>query len=381
MDLAFSAAEDAFAREVREWLAVNLPDVPAFASYGEEIEWGRAWQARLAAARWVGIHWPREYGGRGASPVQVALFNMEYARSRAPQPVNRVGINLAGPTLLAHGTDGQRARWLPAILDATELWCQLFSEPDAGSDLAALTTRAVPVEGGWVVSGQKVWTSYAGVARWGICLARTTPLDEAPKHRGLSFLVVDMTAPGVDIRPLRQLTGEAEFNEVFLEDVFVPTDRLVGRENDGWAVANTTLAHERGTAFPFKEQVVHEAYLDELFATATASGAIDADVDMADALAQAFVELRVLRLHNWRTLSRLARGVDPGPESSVVKLAWTDMTQHLSDAALALVGAVEPLAGPWQRQWLWSKAASIAGGTSEIQRTIIGERLLGLPRS
>ncbi len=381
MDLAFSAAEDAFAREVREWLAVNLPDVPAFASYGEEIEWGRAWQARLAAARWVGIHWPREYGGRGASPVQVALFNMEYARSRAPQPVNRVGINLAGPTLLAHGTDGQRARWLPAILDATELWCQLFSEPDAGSDLAALTTRAVPVEGGWVVSGQKVWTSYAGVARWGICLARTTPLDEAPKHRGLSFLVVDMTAPGVDIRPLRQLTGEAEFNEVFLEDVFVPTDRLVGRENDGWAVANTTLAHERGTAFPFKEQVVHEAYLDELFATATASGAIDADVDMADALAQAFVELRVLRLHNWRTLSRLARGVDPGPESSVVKLAWTDMTQHLSDAALALVGAAEPLAGPWQRQWLWSKAASIAGGTSEIQRTIIGERLLGLPRS
>ena len=381
MDLAFSAAEDAFAREVREWLAVNLPDVPAFASYGEEIEWGRAWQARLAAARWVGIHWPREYGGRGASPVQVALFNMEYARSRAPQPVNRVGINLAGPTLLAHGTDGQRSRWLPAILDATELWCQLFSEPDAGSDLAALTTRAVPVEGGWVVSGQKVWTSYAGVARWGICLARTTPLDEAPKHRGLSFLVVDMTAPGVDIRPLRQLTGEAEFNEVFLEDVFVPTDRLVGRENDGWAVANTTLAHERGTAFPFKEQVVHEAYLDELFATATASGAIDADVDMADALAQAFVELRVLRLHNWRTLSRLARGVDPGPESSVVKLAWTDMTQHLSDAALALVGAVEPLAGPWQRQWLWSKAASIAGGTSEIQRTIIGERLLGLPRS
>jgi len=381
MDLAFSAAEDAFAREVREWLAVNLPDVPAFASYGEEIEWGRAWQARLAAARWVGIHWPREYGGRGASPVQVALFNMEYARSRAPQPVNRVGINLAGPTLLAHGTDGQRARWLPAILDATELWCQLFSEPDAGSDLAALTTRAVPVEGGWVVSGQKVWTSYAGVARWGICLARTTPLDEAPKHRGLSFLVVDMTAPGVDIRPLRQLTGEAEFNEVFLEDVFVPTDRLVGRENDGWAVANTTLAHERGTAFPFKEQVVHEAYLDELFATATASGAIDADVDMADALAQAFVELRVLRLHNWRTLSRLARGVDPGPESSVVKLAWTDMTQHLSDAALALVDAAEPLAGPWQRQWLWSKAASIAGGTSEIQRTIIGERLLGLPRS
>jgi alkylation response protein AidB-like acyl-CoA dehydrogenase len=189
-----------------------------------------------------------------------------------------------------------------------------------------------------------------------------------------------MRSDGIDIRPLRQMTGEAEFNEVFLDEVFVPTEQLVGGLNQGWAVANTTLAHERGTSFPFKEQVVHEGYLDELFTLAAARGRLD-DVDVADALTQAFVELRILRLHNWRTLSRFGRGVQPGPESSVVKLAWTDMTQHLSDAALDLLAADAPLAGQWSRQWLWSKAASIAGGTSEIQRTIIGERLLDLPRS
>jgi alkylation response protein AidB-like acyl-CoA dehydrogenase len=371
VDLAFTPEEEAFAAEIRAWLRDNL-EAPQ-----DDLDWGRRWQAKLAADRWVGIHWPSEYGGRSATPVQVALYNVEYARSRAPQPVNRVGINLAGPTLLAHGTDEQKARWLPSILDASELWCQLFSEPGAGSDLASLSTRAVAVDDGWLLTGQKVWTSYAREARWGICLARTNA--DAPKHRGISYLVVDMQAAGIDVRPLRQITGEAEFNEVFLDDVFVPADHLVGALDNGWAVANTTLAHERGTAFPFKEQVVHESYLDELFALATASDAFD-DVEIADALAQAFVELRILRLHNWRTLSRLGRGIEPGPESSLVKLAWTDMTQHLSDAALALTGASAPLTGPWQRQWLWSKAASIAGGTSEIQRTIIGDRLLGLPR-
>jgi alkylation response protein AidB-like acyl-CoA dehydrogenase len=231
-----------------------------------------------------------------------------------------------------------------------------------------------------------VWTSYARQARWGICLARTNA--DAPKHRGISYLVVDMEADGIEIRPLVQITGEAEFNEVFLDEVFVPRANLVGELDQGWSVANTTLAHERGTNFPFKEQVVHETYLDELFALAAERGTLD-EVEVADSLAQAFVELRVLRLHNWRTLSRLARGQEPGPESSWVKLAWTDMTQHLSDAALGVVGDAAPLAagaagnpagGRWQRQWLWSKAASIAGGTSEVQRTIIGERLLGLPR-
>ena len=377
MDLSFTADERAFGAEVRAWLAAHLELRPAHASDEAEIAWGRRWQATMADARWVGIHWPPEYGGRGASPVQVALFNIEYSRARAPQLVNRVGVNLAGPTLLAHGTDEQKRRWLAPLLRADEIWCQLFSEPEAGSDLASLTTRATPVPGGWSVSGQKVWTSYARFARWGICLGRTDPRGR--RHRGISYLVVDMTSDGVDIRPLVQITGEAEFNEVFLDEVFVPHDHLVGEENNGWAVANTTLAHERGTSFPFKEQVVHEVYLADLYADAARTGRLD-DPIVSDELAQAFVELRVLRLHNWRTLSRLARGEEPGPESSWVKLAWTDMTQHLSESALDVVGPAAPLTGRWQRQWLWSKAASIAGGTSEVQRTILAERLLGLPR-
>src|SRR4051812_49196113 len=242
MDLSFSAEERAFADDVRSWLRANLDLPPGDLTHEEEIAWGRRWQAKLAAARWVGIHWPSEYGGRSATPVQVALYNIEYARSRAPQPVNRVGINLAGPTLLAHGTDAQKARWLPHILDASELWCQLFSEPEAGSDLASLRTRAEKVDGGWKLNGQKVWTSYAQFADWGWCLARSDP--DAPKQQGISALVVDMHADGVEVRPLRQITDESEFNEVFFDDVFVPDDRIVGPEHEGWRIANSTLTHE-----------------------------------------------------------------------------------------------------------------------------------------
>jgi len=377
LDLTFSADEQAFATEARAWLETHLRPVPEFETVEDEVAWGREWQAELAGGRWVGIHWPHEYGGRGASPLHVAIFNGEYTRAGAPQPVNRVGINLAGPTLLAHGTDDQKRRWIGPILTAEEIWCQLFSEPDAGSDLAGLRTTATPVDGGWLLNGQKVWTSYAQFARWGICLARTD--KEAPKHRGISYLVVDMTEPGIEIRPLVQTTGEAEFNEVFLTDVFVPADHLVGLENHGWAVANTTLAHERGTNFPFKEQVVHETFLQQLVEMASERGVLD-DPEIADGLAQAFVALRILRLHNWRTLSRLGRGLEPGAESSWVKLAWTDMTQLLSEVALRVEGPEAPLWDRWARQWLWSGAASIAGGTSEVQRTIIGERILGLPR-
>jgi alkylation response protein AidB-like acyl-CoA dehydrogenase len=386
VNLSFSPEEQAFAAEIRDWLAEHLDAPPRFESLDEEVAWGREWQARLAADRWVGIHWPAEYGGRGASPIEVAIYNMEYARARAPQPVNRVGVNNVGPTLLAFGTDEQKSRWLPSILDASDLWCQMFSEPGAGSDLAALATRATPVDDGWLLSGQKVWTSYAQWSRWGICLARTDP--EAPKHAGISYLVVDMEADGIEVRPLVQLTGEAEFNEVFLDEVFVPESQLVGGLHQGWSVASTTLSHERGTIFAFKEQVVHEVFLDELFALARDRAVLD-DVATADALVQSFVELRVLRLHNWRTLSRLARGVEPGPETSWIKLHWSDMSQALSSRAVELCGEAAPLwvgasdlpaEGKWQRQWLWSKAASIAGGTSEIQRNIIAERVLGLPR-
>ena len=386
MDLSLSDAERAYALEVRAWLARNVERPGPGLSMDEQMAWGRRWQANMAATRMVAISWPVSVGGRGATPVEMALYNMEYARAGAPQPVNRVGINLVGPTLLAHGTEAQQARWLPFILDAEEIWCQLFSEPDAGSDLASLRTRAEPVEGGWLVSGQKVWTSYAQFSKWGLALVRTDP-DRA-RHRGISCMVIDMKAPGVEIHPLRQMTGESEFNQVDLEEVFVPADQLVGGHHQGWAVASTTLAHERGTGFPFKEQVVHEIYLDELLLDAGSTGALG-DPIIADMVVDAYVGLRLLRLQNYKTLSKLGRGLEPGPESSVVKLIHSTTTRRLSAAALAVVGDRAPLwpaptgelaAGTWQRQWLWSKSASIAGGTDEIQRTIIAEKLLGLPR-
>ena len=246
MDLSLTPDDQAFQEEIRLWLTAHVGEIPSFRTIDEEFQWGRTWQATLAADRWVGIHWPSEYGGRSATPIQVALFNMEYARSKAPQPVNRNGINHVGPTLLAHGTEAQKQRWLPRILDAQEIWCQLFSEPGSGSDLASLSTRAIASDDGWVLQGQKVWTSYAQFARWGIAIVRTDP--DAPKHKGLSYMVVDMESPGIDIRPLVTITGESEFNEVYFDEVFVPNDCLVGGLNQGWAVANTTLAHERGTS-------------------------------------------------------------------------------------------------------------------------------------
>ena len=385
MDLTLSADEKAFALEVRTWLDHNTDRPEPSLSAEEAIDWGRRWQARLADARMVAISWPESVGGRAATPVEVALYNMEYARAGAPQPVNRVGINLAGPTLLAHGTPAQQHRWLPSILDASEIWCQLFSEPGAGSDLASLRTRAEPVDDGWLVTGEKVWTSYAGFAKWGIALVRTDP---GGRHRGISCMVIDMEAPGVEVRPLRQITGESEFNQVGLHEVFVPGGCLVGGLHQGWAVASTTLAHERGTAYPFKEQVVHEVYFDELMADDRAQAALS-DPVVADSLVDAYVGLRLLRLRNYRTLSRLGRGIEPGPDSSVAKLIHSSMTRRLSSAALDVLGTEAALwpppsgelaAGTWQRQWLWSKAASIAGGTDEIQRNIIAERLLSLPR-
>ena len=388
MDLSLSAAEKAFAQDVRDWLTRNTEQPDPTPSPEESVAWGRRWQAKLAEARMVAISWPESLGGRDATPVEVVLYNMEYARAGAPQPVNRVGINLAGPTLLAHGTPAQQARWLPSILDASEIWCQLFSEPGAGSDLASLRTTAEPAADGWLVTGEKVWTSYAGFSKWGIALVRTGNDGEQSRHRGISCMVIDMEAPGVEVRPLRQITGEFEFNQVGLHEVFVPADCLVGGLHQGWAVASTTLAHERGTAYPFKEQVVHEIYLGELMADPRGRGGL-ADPPVADCIVDAYVELRLLRLRNYRTLSHLGRGVEPGPDSSITKLVHSSMTRRLSATALDILGDEAPLwpaagrdlsAGSWQRQWLWSKAGSIAGGTDEIQRNIVAERLLGLPR-
>ena len=345
MDLALKPEDEAFARSLRRWLEAHVQQPPAFVDVADEVAWGRQWQATLATERWVGVHWPTAYGGRSATPVQVALYQTEYARSQAPQPVNRVGINLVGPTLLANGTEEQRLRYLPPILSAAEIWCQLFSEPDAGSDLASLATSAVPVEGGYLVTGRKVWTSYAQFATWGLCLART---ESAPvRQQGITALIVDMKAPGIDVRPLVQMTGDSEFNEVFLTDVFVPAEHVVGIEGQGWTVAGSTLAHERGTNFPFKEQVVHETYLARLLDEAQANGSFR-DPSVADALAQSYIDLQVLRLHNLRTLTRLGRGEEPGPESSWFKLTWTAMTQHLSEAGLAVTGSTLAwTAGAW----------------------------------
>jgi alkylation response protein AidB-like acyl-CoA dehydrogenase len=397
VDLTPTPEQQAFRAEVRAWLQANLPWEwgvglpPKHDDLAEEVAFGREWQAKLAAARYVGVTWPEAYGGRGAGPLEHYIVQEELARARAPELVGRIGVNLAGPTLLAHGTEAQKERWLPGILGADDIWCQLFSEPDAGSDLTSLRTAAVRDEdgpggqGGWRLRGQKVWTSYAQFATWAICLARTDP--EAGKPRdGISFFVVDMSAPGVEVRPLVQLTGEAEFNEVFLDDVFVPDDQLVGRLHDGWRVANSTLSHERGTN-P-RQLVIHTQLIEELLRTAVANGAYD-DPQVRHRLAQAFVEVRIFQLANWRSLSRLAQGREPGPEGSTLKLYWSEMSKRLHETAMAVLGPAAPLwrgaadnpgDGVWQRSWLYYHGASIWAGTNEIQRNIVGERVLGLPR-
>ena len=360
--------------ELEAWLRANLPWEygqglpPRFDDLGEEVAFGRDWQRKLATDRWVGITWPEEYGGRGASAVDNFTVQEELARARAPELVGRIGVNLVGPTVLAHGTDEQKGRWLPRILDASELWCQLFSEPDAGSDLRSLKTRAVPVDGGWRLTGQKVWTSYAQFADWGLCLA---------KSERITCFAVDMHADGVTIKPLVQLTGEAEFNEVFLDDVFVPDDGVIGPVDDGWRVANSTLSAERGVN-P-RQLVIHSQLVEELLRLALDRGGFD-DHRTRQRLAQAYVEVKLFQLHNRRTLARLARGEEPGPEGSALKLYWSEMSKRLHDTAMSVLGGESSLFGPWQRSWLYYHAASIFSGTNEIQRTIIGERVLGLPR-
>ncbi|HML01228.1 MAG TPA: acyl-CoA dehydrogenase family protein, partial [Acidimicrobiales bacterium] len=381
MDFAPTPEMDRLRSEVRAFLEENLPWEygvglpPRFDELGDEVAFGRRWQAQLAAAGWVGVTWPAAYGGRGLGPAANFVVQEELARARAPELVGRIGINLAGPTLLAHGTEEQKTRWLPKILPAEELWCQLFSEPEAGSDLASVRTTARRSGGGWVLAGTKVWTSYAQFADWGICLARSDP--DAPRHRGLSFFVVDMHAPGVDVRPLVQLTGEAEFNEVHLGEVHVPGEQVVGGEGQGWTVASSTLSHERGVN-P-RQLVIHLQHLDELLRTAAVTGAFD-DSRLRRRLAQAYVEVRLFQLHNWRSLSRLERGLEPGPEGSLLKLYWSEMSKRLHALALDVLGPAAPLwhgaadnpgDGSWQRAWLYYQASSIFAGTNEIQRNVI----------
>ena len=377
MDFSYTPAEQAFRAELRAWLAANLPREPLPETLEAEAAYLTAWQRRCFDAGWAAVHWPREYGGRGATLTETAIYQEEMARARAPQMMNRVGINNVGPTLIAHGSEAQRRRYLAKILSAEEVWCQLYSEPNAGSDLAAVRTRAERHGDHFVVDGQKVWTSYAQFAAFGILLARTDPA--APAHRGISCLLVDMRSPGITIRPLRQLTGSAEFSETFFDHVVVPRENLIGPENEGWKVATTTLAHERGTAFSFKEQVLHRIYADELGELLRARGRAS-DPNMRQRYAARVIDVEIMRLHNCRTMTRLARGELPGAESSIVKLFWADLTQELTALALDALGADAQLGGRWQQRMLWSRCASIAGGTNEIQRNIIAQRVLGLPR-
>jgi alkylation response protein AidB-like acyl-CoA dehydrogenase len=375
-----------FRDELRSWLQEHPPPDIDVAATVEEADALRAWQGALAAGRWVGIHWPVEYGGRGASPTQVAAYNEELARARAPQILGRAGVSLVGPTLMAHGTETQRRQWMTRILSGDDIWCQLFSEPDAGSDLAALSTRAEKRGGAYVVTGQKVWSSYAQFTDWGIGLVRTDP--DAPRHTGISMLAIPMTAKGVEVRPLRQITGESEFNEVFLDGVEVPVENLIGPENEGWRVADTTLANERGASFVWKEQVLQEVAFDLLVKACERAGRVG-DALVRQRLAQARIEVEIFRLHNERTLGRLARGEEVGSESSLVKLFWAGMSQRLHETAVAVLGPAALLVagdecaidrGRWAHELLATRANSIMGGTSEIQRNVIGERLLGLPR-
>jgi len=378
--------EDPFREELRSWLREHTPPDVEVAATFEDAELLRKWQRTLHTGRWVGVHWPVEHGGRGASPAQVAVYNEELARAGAPPVLGRAGVSLVGPTLMAHGTAEQRRRWMARILSGDDVWCQLFSEPDAGSDLASLSTRGERRGDAYVVSGQKVWSSHARFADWGIALVRTDP--DARPHEGISMLAMPMTADGVEIRPLRQITGEREFNEVFLEDVEVPVENLVGPEHEGWRVANTTLANERGASFIWREQVLHQVAFDALAQACARRGSV-VDPSARQRLAQVWIDVEIFRLHNERTLTRLERGGEIGAESSLVKLFWAEMSQRFADTAVATLGPDALLVrddehavdgGQWVHQLLASRANSIQGGTSEIQRNIIGERLLGLPR-
>ena len=391
MDLRITPEQQELRAELHEWLVENLPWEygvglpPRIPDLDESVAFGRSWQARLAADRWVGITWPVEMGGRGLGPAEHFVVTEELARARAPELVGRIAINLVGPTLFAHGTVDQQQQWLPPILGAEELWCQLFSEPDAGSDLTSLTTKAERVDGGYRLTGRKVWTSYAQFADWGLCLARSEP-DAPKRQQGISCLVVDMHADGVEVRPLVQITGEAEFNEVLLDGVFVPDAHLVGRPGEGWTVANATLTHERGVN-P-RQLGVHCQLLLELLELAHSRDGFD-DWGIRQRVAEAYIEVKTFQLHNWRTLTRLERGEAPGPEGSALKLYWSEMSQRLHETVMAVLGPAaglwqgasdNPGDGTWQRSWLYYQASSIFAGTNEIQRTLVGERVLGLPR-
>jgi alkylation response protein AidB-like acyl-CoA dehydrogenase len=395
MELRDTPEQARFRAAVRDWLRANLPPgwgTPAWRDPGDaaqRVAFARAWQRKLFDGGWAGLDWPRESGGRGAGPLEQVIYLEEYARAEAPDLIQlAVGIDLVGPTLIAHGTPAQRARHLPAILRGEAIWCQGFSEPGAGYDLASLRTRAELDGDAFVVTGQKIWTSFAQHSDACILVVRTDP--GAPKHAGLSFLLVDMRSPGIRVRPLREITGDAWFNEVFFDEVRVPRENLVGELHRGWDVVITTLAHERGSSAQHARLEVELAKLAAL-ARRTRRGGRPASEDplVRQRLAEFATGVAILRMTAWRNASRLERTGRPGPEGSTLKLLWSELDQRVKDLAIEILGpaglvpAGDPSAvdaGAWGAAWLWSRAATIYAGTSEIQRNILAQRVLGLPR-
>jgi alkylation response protein AidB-like acyl-CoA dehydrogenase len=377
VDLTFNDQETGFRDELRAWLAAHDAGPEPQGDEDAHWIWRRDWQRQLADGRWAGVHWPPEYGGRGATLTQSAIFFEELGRARAPLPADVLGLLLAGPTLMSWGTDAQKERLLPTILDATESWCQGFSEPDAGSDLAALKTRAVHEGDEWVVTGQKVWTSGAQYAKWCMLVARTD--GEAAKHKGLTYFVLDMEQEAVQVRPLRQITGEAEFNELFLEGARIPDENVVGGVGNGWKVALTTLMNERA-GLAFFLQVRLRQQLDRLIEEAAARGLID-DPVVAERLGELHVRAEVIRLTAYRGLTAIEKYGQPGPEGSLTKWMWSEANQMLTQLAVDVLGPDALVAGsPWAYELLRARGNSIEGGTTEILKNIVAERVLGLPR-
>ena len=396
MDLNPTPEELRFRKEVRSWLEANLPEgwgTLAFKlpeTIAEKVAFTRAWQAKLYTGGWAGLTWPREYGGRGAGIVEQLIFGEEYSRAQAPDTINiSVGTSLVGPTLIAKGTPAQRERFLDKILSGEEIWCQGFSEPGAGSDLAALRTRGEVQSDEIVVTGQKIWTSFASEADWCILIVRTDPDSE--RHKGLTFLLVDMKTPGITVRPLREITGEAWFNEVFFDQVRVPRANLVGELGRGWDVIITTLMHERSaTAGHVRMAALRDKIASLARRTQRDGRSASEHPVVRQKLAALSIDAAILRYTVYRNVTRVHRGEIPGPEGSVTKLFGSLLEQRMIGFASELLGPFGPLeegdaravdSGQWAYELLWSRAATIYAGTSEIQRNILSERVLGLPRT
>jgi alkylation response protein AidB-like acyl-CoA dehydrogenase len=393
MDFDESAEEAAFRAEAHAWLSAHAtlkdPHTSKPMSMGEadpeaereHVRQSKAWQRTLFDGGWAGITWPKEYGGRGATPMEAIIFGQEQARFDVPTSVFAQGIGMAGPTIMAHGTDAQKERFLETMLRGDEVWCQLFSEPGAGSDLASLATSAVRDGDEFVVNGQKVWTSSAQFSDWGILLARTDV--DVPKHRGITYFLVDMTTPGIDVRPLRQATGASHFNEVFLTDVRIPADNVVGPVNGGWGVTMTTLTNERtliGSGVG-----VGDAFGD-IVRLARQYGRSDDPLTRQD-LAATYIRLQLLKYLGWRIQTAISRHQQPGPESSVLKLGLShhlsltgDLVMELQGPRATLLDYADADSGPWGLQFLSQWASKLGGGTEQIQRNIIAERVLAMPR-